>query len=249
MTNNDREVVRHNPIPTLLPKLRAMGESVPISDLHFEAATHPTTPHPHARHPGVGVCSHTEFNAQGRHTFAHNPTPTFTTRLESHAYHQQQPHRPPTRGLLTVPPRLPRTPSPPSSVARCACVCVWVSAVAEPRHHRDLRPKPPLQERRPAETLSLEFRLFVSHAAGAPGKWNWWDHELTRSAGSPVNGNTLFSSETADSDFLNYPVTRDQRLCVVARLCGINHHTDIECLGHWNHISTNAQNTSTVSQT
>ena len=44
---------------------------------------------------------------------------------------------------------------------------MWVSVVAGPRRLRDLRPKPLLPERRPAETLSLKFRLF-NHAAGSP---------------------------------------------------------------------------------
>ena len=59
-----------------------------------------------------------------------------------------------TRGA----PRLPRSPPPPSSVARCACV--WVSEVAWHERHRGPRDKPPLPEHRTAQTSPLELRPF-----------------------------------------------------------------------------------------
>ena len=96
------------------------------------------------------------------------PTSTGTLQPRPHDHQHHQPHRSLTHGPLAVPPPLPRSPPPPSSVARCACVSV--GEVAGHERHRGLWHKLPLPERQPAETLSLELRLFDPRG-GFPGLW------------------------------------------------------------------------------
>ena len=82
--------------------------------------------------------------------------------------------------------------------------------MAGPEQHRDPRHKPLLPERRPAETLSLEFRRFAPHTVvstkyGAGVILNSRDPPVHLPTGTPCSSSTTLRV----SNYINYPVTQN----------------------------------------